>query len=221
MNSWKNKWNQVISSLRNNTSDRSWAAYQCGYTGDVQLKLMTAVIVRGTMAHITHNKIRNITFQRLNALHEAQWSLSQPVVISVNSLYGFDVDLSCPGCSRLTNNSGFHGTCALFLTKRCQIHFSSYECHQLLSSFPYFLCCAWTTWVMETLSASALSRCMVKPYVTGKDLQVEGITVSFRQPSAGWVRWRSFWGDWQRGRGEISDIGREGGGECWVGVGGG
>lgn len=51
-------------------------------------------------------------------------------------------------------------------------------------------------------------------YVTGKGPQ--RATVTLHQPSSGWVRWRSVWGDSWRGRGDISDM-RRVGGSCWVG----
>lgn len=131
--------------------------------------------------------------------------MSHPVVISVTSLCGSDVDLSCPGCFRLTNDCGFHGTYALSLSCQCQIHLSSYEYHYYLSTFLYFVL-AWAKhWPLPWADV----------WSDPKDLQVEGTGVSVNQPSSGWVRRRSFWGDGQRECRETHGGRRERGSVRW------
>ena len=74
--------------------------------------------------------------------------------------------------------------------------------------FHTFCVLAWTTWVMETLSASALSRCAQTP----KIYRWRGRLWASIKPTLGWVGWRSFrwegWGDVREQEG-----GREGGRE--------
>lgn len=65
---------------------------------------MTAVTVHGILAHTPEQK-KEYYFQPVNALDEAP-SVSQPGVISLNWLYGSDVDLFCPVCFRHTNEMG-------------------------------------------------------------------------------------------------------------------
>lgn len=134
-------WFSYVQKLINNQYDtvqcmiRGWNVFtqalfcQVGLTGAV-IKLMTAVTIHGVMANFPLIKKGILLLRRINALLDTP-STCQPVGISLNSLFGSDVDLFCPECFRLINNCGVHGACAFSPSWWCQIHFHSSESYYL------------------------------------------------------------------------------------------